>query len=394
MTILSIFLINQIRTGGDRDYIELLELLAERGNKVFVILNTYLDYQPKKIIPIYLTIKYIKHKLPPASFLFKHAIKKYLSKITINFNKKLPDFIHIHGDIYLKSALFLKRQLNISLFYASRLNDISKIITLRKYKALSKIEYFLSFLFELINRYREKQIASHSNLICFLNPFDRDIFLSRTKRKKNNAIVIPNYIGLPRFTEGAREKNISTHVSRIVYVGSLSSNKGIQYLLRAADILKCNGYSLHYYLLGRIEDEYNTLLLIEKLGLKNIVSIEGFESPFKYFINCDLFVYPTLYDDWGNVITEALHCGCPVIASNSTGPAYILKHKDLLFDIGNPNEIAKKIMLCINDNEYYKKIRHLCSERTKFLRFDWAEQFETAMKNYLSKKEAHDFTLY
>jgi len=387
MTIIGIFLINQIRTGGDRDYIELLELLAERGNKVFVILNSYLQYEPKYITPVYLSIKYIRHRPPPASFLFRQSIKKHLKFIKESVKDNLPEFIHIHGDIYLKSAIYLKKQLNIPLFYASRLNDISKILALRKYKTYTLKGYLFSFVLELLNRYREKLIAKNAELICFLNPSDKNIFLKRTKRIDKNVIVIPNNIGLPHFTEETRNKNDSKSLHNIVYVGSLSPAKGVLYLLKAASILKKEGFELFYYILGRKENEKGTLKLIEKLELQNNVSLEGFTSPFPYFIKCDLFVYPTLYDDWGNVVTEALHCGCPVLASKSTGPSFILKHEVLLFNLGSPLEIAEKIKKCIIDNKYYLKIRSLCSERTNLFRFDLAEKFENAMKDLIRNKE-------
>lgn len=374
-----------MRTGGDRDYIELLELLAERGNNVFVILNSFLDYKPKNIKPIYLPVKYVKHKGLPASFRFNQSIKNNINDIIKSFNGDFPAFIHIHGDIYLKSAIFLRKKLSIPLFYASRLNDISKAIILRKYKAYPKLRsYLFALLYEQINRYREKQIAKYADLICFLNPDDKQIFLDRTKRNSKNVIVIPNNIGLPHFTEETRNKNQSHNVSSIVYVGSLSPAKGLWDLLKAAAILKKNGFNLFYYILGRIENEEKTIALIKKLGLNEIISIEGFASPFPFLIKSDLFVYPTLYDDWGNVVTEALHCGCPVLASNSTGPKYILKYDELLFTLGNPNEIAEKITKCIVDNNYYHRIRSLCSERAELFRFDWAEQFEKAMAEYLS----------
>jgi glycosyltransferase involved in cell wall biosynthesis len=342
MTILGIFLINQIRTGGDRDYIELLELLAERGNKVFVLLNTCLKYTPQFITPIYLTINYKRHKPPPASFQFKQQIRKYFARIKNEFNNDFPVFIHIHGDIYLKSALLLKKYLKIPLFYASRLNDITKAHTLRRYKAYqNKKEYLFSLVYEFVNRYREKQISKYAEIVCFLNPIDKALFLSRTNRKDNNVLIIPNHIGPPHFTEDTKNRNNSKNVSNIVYVGTLSPSKGLWDLLRAAVIIKNNGLKIKYHVLGRIENDEKTIVQIEKLGLKDEIILEGHVSPFPFLIKCDLFVYPTLYDDWGNVVTEALHCGCPVISTNSSGPSYILKHDELLFNLNSPDEIAE-----------------------------------------------------
>jgi glycosyltransferase involved in cell wall biosynthesis len=384
MTIVGIFLINEIRTGGDRDYIELLELLAERDNTVFVIINTFLKYTARYITPIYLDINYKRRRFPPASSLFRHYVKKNIDSIVQSFNGIFPQFIHIHGDIYLKTALFLKKKLKRPLFYASRCNDIDRAYILRKYNGYSKQEYLFSLLYQFINYHRERQIAKNADLITFLNPSDKDCFIKRTHHAERGICIIPNSIGYPRCTDQTKQKNVSSHISNIVYAGSLSPSKGLWDLLIAASLLKQEGIDLHYYILGRQEGAKKTIQLIKKLGLLKNVSIEGYQYPFPYFIKYDLLVYPTLYDAFGNVIAEALHCGCPVLASNSAGPSYILKYDELLFNVGKPGEIAEKVKKYVVDNESYKMIRKLCEERSKIFCFDWAGRFEKAMLDYKS----------
>jgi len=82
------------------------------------------------------------------------------------------------------------------------------------------------------------------------------------------------------------------------------------------------------------------------------------------------------------------------LASNTTGPSYILKYDELLFELGDTKGMANKIEKCIIDKDYYQNIRNKCSERAKLLYFDWAEQFEKAMRDYLSGNKTSDFTLY
>ena len=383
MNIIGIFLINEIRTGGDKDYINLLETLAERGNKVFVIINKYLDYQPKFIIPIYLSILYVIHKFPPASYLFKIKIKNNFPTIINSFSGYKADYIYIHGDIYLKSAIYLKKQLNSKLFYCSRANDISRVNILLQYKAYTSVKLIIFYLlYNQINKFREKQISKYANIVSFLNPTDMEYFKKRTKRY-NNIIIIPNNINFGT-NMNFYNKNNSHSVYKIVYVGSLSRDKGLYDLLKAAFILKNKNYNLLYYILGKIENDNNLLELTNKLNLNENIRLEGYVSPFSYFIDCDLFVYPTLYDSFGNVITEALFCGCPVIASKSAGPSYILNYDDLLFELAKPEDIAKKIEQCIIDNNYYNRIRSLCSERIKEFQFDLTEKYEHSMLEYLS----------
>jgi hypothetical protein len=145
MNILGVFLNNQLRTGGDRRYLELMEALAERGNRIIVIMNSFYDYTPKYFNKITLSIKYIRHELPPASFLFKKNIKKninFIKEDLKNHDCQNIDFIHIHGDMHLKTAIFLKKKLKIPLFYASRCNDIDRSHIMRAQGGLNLREHF------------------------------------------------------------------------------------------------------------------------------------------------------------------------------------------------------------------------------------------------------------
>ncbi|MDR1127218.1 MAG: glycosyltransferase family 4 protein, partial [Treponema sp.] len=384
MTILGVFLINEIRTGGDRRYLELLESLAERGNRVFVIMNTFLNYAPKHLTQIKLTVKYTRHRFPPASFLFRENIKRRLSfiKNELEYPQKI-DFIHIHGDIYLKSAIFLKKALQVPLFYASRCNDVDRARILRAKGALPPKEYLFSLVYEQVNLSRERQIARFADLTTFQNAPDRDIFVKRTGYRAEKTVVIPGNIGLPRCTPEWKDKNDSKSVQTMVYIGSLSPSKGLFDLLKALKELKKRGItSLRCCVLGRAENVDQTERLIEGLDIKEMVALEGFQDPFPYLARCDVMVYPSLYDAYPDTALEALHTGCPTLGSRAGGLTDLLKYPELLFETGNIREIADRIERCIKEPEFYQRIRRLCAERAEAHRFDWTARFEEAMKRY------------
>ena len=90
----------------------------------------------------------------------------------------------------------------------------------------------------------------------------------------------------------------------------------------------------------------------------------------------------TLYDAFPDAVLEALHAGCPVIASRIGGLQDILKYPELLFNLGDIQGIADCIENCISDASYYLRIRTLCAERASEFRFDWAKKFEQAMLNF------------
>jgi len=384
MTILGIALINQIRTGGDRRYLELLETLAQRGNKVFVIMNSYLDYKPNYITKIEIPVKYVRHRFPPASYLFKKSVKKHFDNIISSAGGKLNiDFIHIHGDIYLKSAIYIKKKINKPLFYASRNNDIDRAKVVRSGGELSFSKYMLSLFTSFIERHREKQIAKYAELITFQYPSDRDSSISRTKASADKTVIITGNIGEPRCTPEWKNKNKSESLSKIVCVGATSITKGFVILLRVLKCLKERGFNnLHVSLLGRFTDD-KLVKLIEKYNLTDMISLEGFVDPFPFLASHDLLLYPILFDAYPDAVLEALHAGCPVIASYAGGLPDMLHYPEILFNQKNIEQIADRIQLCITDPNFYKLIRELCAKRVDIHVFDWESQFEKAMSDYL-----------
>ncbi|MDR3343230.1 MAG: glycosyltransferase family 4 protein [Treponema sp.] len=388
MTILGLYLLNQIRTGGDRRYLELMELLAERGNTVIVIINEFLDYTPIRVTKIELPVKYRRHRFPPASYLFKKNLQKNIGTLKdriaqYSVPNGAPDFIHIHGDTHLKAALFLKHTLHLPLFYAFRCNDIDRACILRSRGGLSAGEYLFSRVYEPVNRSREKQVAHYAELVTFQNTADKDRFLLRTGSAESKTVIIPGNIGPPRCTPAWQNKNTSSAVKNIVYIGSLSASKGLWDLLKALGLLKEKSYDfLRCYVLGRPENSEQTMELIKKIHIEDMISLEGFKSPFPYLAEHDLMVYPTLYDAYPDTALEALHTGCPVIAAAVGGLPDLLHYPELLFASGNIQEIADRIERCITDTAFYQHIRRLCARRAEAHHFDWAERFETAMADY------------
>lgn len=386
MNIIGIFLNNEMRTGANRRYLELMEGLAEKGHNVAVIMNTYLDYAPRHFTRIDIPVKYKRRGFPPASYLFKKAIKKNISFLRQQFlaQETLPaDWIHIHGDIHFAAALYLKKNTGAKLFFAFRCNDITRAGILRKQKAYTVKEYIASYVYNAKDWFRERQIAQNADLITFQNTPDRDIFIHRSgsAKRQDKTVIIPGNIGLPRFTNETRQKNISSSVKNLVYVGSVSLSKGLQQLLEAVALLKKRGHTeLHLSILGKTSGEEKAFSLVSSLGIVDMVSFEGYVLPFPFLEKCDLMVYPTLYDAFPDTILEALHSGCPVIASRVGGIPEMLEYPDLLFDLANVTQIADKIERCIVDAGFYKKIREYCKTRSALYNFDWTERFAQAME--------------
>jgi glycosyltransferase involved in cell wall biosynthesis len=379
MTILGIFINNEIRTGANRRYLELMEGLAERGNTVRVLMNTHLDYKPVHFERIAIPVDYTRKKFPPASLLLFFKLRAMKREIL----KKVAgtEWIHIHSDMNLLAALYLKKRTKAKLFYAVRCNDITRARILMKRGGYSVSEKIASLVYIQKKKSREKKIARHAERITFMNHDDRNHFVSRTHVAEQKTSVIPGNIGLPRFTEEWKEKNASNRVQKLVYAGALSASKGFYLLLDLLLELRKRGYPyIKLYALGRTAGKNDLFAHIKDLGLGDQIIFTGYVNPFSHFAESDLFVYPTLYDAWGDVVMEAMYTGCPAIASAVGGLPDLLKYPELLFESGNVTQMADMVERAITDPEYYQQLRNLCASRVPELTFDWVERFEAEMK--------------
>ena len=91
---------------------------------------------------------------------------------------------------------------------------------------------------------------------------------------------------------------------------------------------------------GELED------LARVLGLQRDVSLPGWsDNPFAFMARARLFVLSSRYEGLGNVLAEALACGCPAVSTDCpAGPAEILEDPALLAPVGDPEALAQVML--------------------------------------------------
>ena len=130
----------------------------------------------------------------------------------------------------------------------------------------------------------------------------------------------------------------------ILSAGRLARVKDFPTLLRAFRRVSRNR-EVRLIILG--EGSWRNRLgnMIRKMGLQEKVSLPGWVSnPYAFMSRASMFVLSSKFEGLGNVLIEALACGCPCVSTNCpAGPAEILDNGRFgpLVPVGNDSALAE-----------------------------------------------------
>jgi glycosyltransferase involved in cell wall biosynthesis len=151
-------------------------------------------------------------------------------------------------------------------------------------------------------------------------------------------------------------------MKQIVYVGRLEKTKGVQILLEALSILKNDKPQKPFkaIIVGDGDPIY-VLELKEFVTAHNLENVHFIgnvskEKVFEILKESIVSIMPSLwYDNMPNSILESLACGTPVIASNHGSFSELVMEGKTgsLFEPGNANDLAKKIVNIVDHHELY-----------------------------------------
>lgn len=134
----------------------------------------------------------------------------------------------------------------------------------------------------------------------------------------------------------------------ILYIGGFSPRKNIKGLIEAFSLLPKKLREKNKLVIagnkGISYDLYKKRA--QELNIENDIIFPGFVSLYDmpYLYNAaKLFVYPSYYEGFGLPPVEAMACGIPVIASNSTSISEILEDAAVLINPDNRDELCSAI---------------------------------------------------
>ena len=84
----------------------------------------------------------------------------------------------------------------------------------------------------------------------------------------------------------------------------------------------------------------------------------------------ECFVLPSLYEGFGIPVVEAMACGCPVIASNTSSLPEIIGEAGVLFDPNSKEDLVKSLEKVLYGVKYREELINKGLERSKLFNWD------------------------
>lgn len=228
---------------------------------------------------------------------------------------------------------------------------------------------------------KEKAIKNADGIICISNTTKKDLLnLYNVPEEKIKIIYHGNSLNYEVKEEPYFKKPY------LLYVGDRRAYKNFGIVLEAfknSDFIKNNFCLLCF---GGGEFKKKEKEIINEFGLSGkIFQTEGDDkllaNAYKY---ASAFIYPSLYEGFGLPLLEAMHYGCPIVASDASCFPEIAVDAALYFEPKRAEDLVMKTEKVLNDSEVRNGLIKNGYEREKS--FSWEKCAEETLEFYKAIK--------
>jgi len=350
-------------------FINIAELLAKNGHKVWVVTNKfegvkYPKHENLKIVFISSPQKYQKKQRTTINDTIRYILSTVKTGVSIVRNEKI-DIIHSNSGIAgLAGSIIsmITSKDHILTIHNVYPKDFWKEWT--KQPGNSKFKAFLGKIQQKI------VIKSRYTVIHTVSELVKENIEKLGVKKP--IIVIPNAI---KFSEPCK---VTTNPQQFVLISRLVFYKNAQVVIKALKIVKKNFPQISLVIIGdgpyrkTLEELTNKMELEDNVIFKGTIVDEAEKN--KIIAGSLALVFPSYYESFGLVILEAFAQKIPVLVSNQRPLSEIVENKKtgLLVSTHNENEWAK-------DLEYVIKNPQSSSEMGEAGRKSLEEQYNIGL---------------
>lgn len=177
----------------------------------------------------------------------------------------------------------------------------------------------------------------------------------------------------------------------ILFVGTLEPRKNVPTLLRAFDLVRrATALEIPLVLVGRkgwLYDEIDEVMV--SLGLeehvRHLPNVSDRQLAHLYQ-QAGVLALPSHYEGFGFPVLEAMHCGCPVIASNRASLPEVAGDAAILLEPDDAEAWAAALEQVLTDQ--MKRTELIVAGKRQACRFNWTKTAAATLKIYESLLQA------
>lgn len=235
----------------------------------------------------------------------------------------------------------------------------------------------------------EKSGFDQADLVITISDYVKNTLTSRYGVPEKKIKVVHNGIDASDYLETSGPvsfiQSIKARGGKVVlYVGRITLQKGIDYLLTAAKIVLGRFPDAFFVIVGSGDMEGQIIQQAASLGISDHVLFPGFlrgAQLNQIFASADLFVMPSVSEPFGLVSLESVVSGTPVLISKQSGVSEVLRHA-LKVDFWDTAEMANQILAVLNYPSLPATLQHESSREVA--RLTWSSAAEKCFDIYHS----------
>ncbi len=327
---------------------ELMEFLPKEVNLLSPSENYKMFSENRKLAP-FKFLKKLDVKLFYHSFLYliKCLYYKMIGKLYIGWEEVQWMFSEI-GKEYDVSIAFLERK---TIYF-----NIDKV------KAIKKIGFIHNdySVYEYDYKNDQYYFENYTN-IATVSLHCRDVLCEIFPAYKEKFLVIKNMVSKDMINQMAEEELAieKKEKFRIVTVGRLVEQKGMDKAIDVCKMLVDNEYDVKWYVVGAGPEEETLKRKIAENNLQDRFILVGAQkNPYQWMKNCDVYVQPSRFEGFGITVCEAKALAKPIVTSDipefreqiiDGWNGYLAKDDEMMYNriteiIENKNEIRDKFI--------------------------------------------------
>jgi len=308
--------------------------------------------------------------------------------------KHTPDLIHIHDYRSFESEIVAR---------IASIREIPIILTahgtvsLFQYLAQNVMGRIPYYLYDFLTR---KFLPNNAEAIVATCEYESRL-MQKFGIDKAKIFVIPHGVNPPPNLSHLKQNIPKNSRPTALFVGRISLARNIPLLLNALILVKdeipdvllviCGDYISESSFIRGNNIQTNITESIRTNNLKNNIEFRGWMSRddlWKEYSQADIFVWPSMHDNYGHALVEASVCGLPIVSTSVGVAAEVIGNNEGGFLVRKDNHVifAEKIIeLFLNKSKYDKASVFIRKQSQKFTVKKMVDSYEELYSNVISR---------